>query len=171
VLSPTIDSPPTVSERKCRLVAIVPPASAGASFLPYPPGLKGTAYDKGGGPDWIEVMRHMATRLTWVDVGFQMDVFPSDAPASEISASAATADVFVAIGIKDVETAATLVDVLTTVPTGAALGCEGTSLDAQSRVVFQVRTTRPFFTHRSVSTFDRGAFQLTDERFGIARSR
>jgi hypothetical protein len=47
----------------------------------------------------------MATRLTWVDVGFQMDVFPSDAPASEISASAATADVFVAIGIKDVETA------------------------------------------------------------------
>jgi hypothetical protein len=113
----------------------------------------------------------MATRLTWVDVGFQMDVFPSDAPASEISASAATADVFVAIGIKDVETATTLVDVLTTVPTGAALGCEGTSLDAQSRVVFQVRTTRPFFTHRSVSTFDRAAFQLTDERFGIARSR
>jgi hypothetical protein len=52
------------------VVAIVPGQDA-LSFLPFPPGLP-SSYGLGDGPDWMEVMQHMALRLTWVDPGFAM---------------------------------------------------------------------------------------------------
>ena len=133
-MSPTLEVAPSASTpEKVHLVAIVPDAP---SFLPYPPGIPESYRPAGPGPDWLEVMSHMALRLTWVDPGFSMDVFLHDADPALIDASAARADVFVVVGVHDDALAARLADQLAAVPTGAALGCCD-ALDAQSRVVFQ----------------------------------
>ena len=139
-MSPTIENAAQLasSQRQTvKLVAIVPGQDT-TSFLPFPPGLP-EEYSKGAGPDWMEVMQHMALRLTWVDPGFAMDVFAHDAPIEQIRASAADADVFVVVGVRDETLAGELVSALAGVPTGAALGCCPT-LDDQSRVVFQPAT-------------------------------
>ena len=85
MLSPTLETDPALTApTKARLVAVVPGGGA-ASFLPYPPGLPEDARPAGAsGPDWMEVMSHMALRLTWVDPGFAMDVFAHDAPLEDI---------------------------------------------------------------------------------------
>jgi hypothetical protein len=80
----------------------------------------------------MEVMSHMALRLTWVDPGFAMDVFAHDAPLDAIQKSAANADVFVVVGVGDGALADALRDALAGVPTGAALGC-GAALTKESR--------------------------------------
>ena len=102
MLSPTLETDPALTaSTKARLVAVVPGGGA-ASFLPYPPGLPEDARPAGkSGPDWMEVMSHMALRLTWVDPGFAMDVFAHDAPLDAIVKSAANADVFVVVGVGD----------------------------------------------------------------------
>ena len=134
IMSPTLEVAPSASTpEKVHLVAIVPDAP---SFLPSPPGIPESYLPAGPGPDWMEVMSHMALRLTWVDPGFSMDVFLHDADPALIDVSAARADVFVVVGVRDDALAARLADQLAAVPTGAALGCCD-ALDAQSRVVFQ----------------------------------
>ena len=142
IMSPTLENAAVAGpspSTKVKLVSIVP-GQERTSFLPFPPGLpEAYSISNGPGPDWMEVMRHMALRLTWVDPGFAMDVFAHDAPMDQIRASAADADVFVTIGIKDETLGAELAEVLSVVPTGAALGCCST-LDDQSRVVFQPAT-------------------------------
>ena len=60
-------------------------------FPPLPPGIPESYRPAGPGPDWLEVMSHMALRLTWVDPGFSMDVFLHDADPALIDASAARA--------------------------------------------------------------------------------
>ena len=132
VLSPTlVDNPAEYADRKVKLVAIVP-GNGAKSFLPFPPGLP----QYGAGPDWMEVMRHMAMRLTWVDPGFSMDVFAHDAPMEDIKASARDADVFVCVDIQDKVLASDLASALSGVATGAALGCCDV-LEAETRVVYQ----------------------------------
>ena len=137
VLSPTLETDPALTaSTTARLVAVVPGGGA-ASFLPYPPGLPEDARPAGrSGPDWMEVMSHMALRLTWVDPGFAMDVFAHDAPLDAIVKSASSADVFVVVGVGDGALADALRDALAGVPTGAALGC-GAVLTKESRVAFQ----------------------------------
>ena len=138
-MSPTLENAAVAGRRppQVKLVSIVPGQED--LFPAIPPGLLRLTHSNGPGPDWMEVMRHMALRLTWVDPGFAMDVFAHDAPMDQIRASAADADVFVTIGIKDETLGAELAEVLSVVPTGAALGCCST-LDDQSRVVFQPAT-------------------------------
>jgi hypothetical protein len=141
-MSPTLESAtessPGAGGNPVKLVAVVPGGGA-PSFLPYPPGLPET-HRFGGpgtpGPDWMEVMSHMALRLSWTDPGFAMDVFAHDADADLIAASAADADVFVVLDVKDDRTCARLAELLAGVPTGAALGC-GPALEKTCRVVFQ----------------------------------
>jgi len=132
VISPTlVDNPADFTDRKVKLVAIVPGGGA-TSFLPFPPGLP----QYGPGPDWMEVMGHMAMRITWVDPGFSMDVFAHDAPMDDIKAAARDADVFLCVGIEDKALATDLAAALSGVATGAALGCHEV-LDAETRVVYQ----------------------------------
>jgi len=140
VISPTLETNPALTaSTKARLVAVVPGGGA-VSFLPYPPGLPEDARPagaaNGAGPDWMEVMSHMALRLTWVDPGFAMDVFSHDAPLEDIAKSAKNADVFIVVGVNDVQIATALRDVFASVPTGAALGC-CSLLTQESRVAFQ----------------------------------
>jgi len=116
---------------KVKVVAVVP--ATARSFLPYPPGLP---IDMGAGPDWMEVMQHMALRLTWADPGFALDVIPDDAPIERIRAAAMDADVFVVMGVQDPVVGKQIADALAGVPTGAALGC-CSALDGQSRIVYQ----------------------------------
>ena len=91
-----VDNPAEYADRKVKLVAIVP-GNGAKSFLPFPPACPSTARV----PDWMEVMGHIAMRLTWVDLGFSMDVFAHDAPMEDIKASARDADVFVCVDIQD----------------------------------------------------------------------
>ena len=132
VISPTlVDNPADFTDRKVKVVAIVPGGGA-TSFLLFPPGLP----QYGPGPDWMEVMGHMAMRITWVDPGFSMDVFAHDAPMDDIKAAARDADVFLCVGIEDKALATDLAAALSGVATGAALGCHEV-LDAETRVVYQ----------------------------------
>jgi len=67
-------------------------------------------------------MEHMATRLTWTDPGFNMEVYPSDTPIEKLRAAAADADVFVVLGVQEDGPAERIAMVLEGVPTGTALG-------------------------------------------------
>ena len=147
VISPTLEtSPALTTATKSRLVAVVPGGDA-ASFLPYPPGLPEEALaqllpsgESTHGPSWMEVMSHMAMRLTWVDPGFEMGVFAADADVEEIAKAAQNADVFITIGITDETFATQLKQTLAGVPTGAALGsCD--VLTQESRIQFQPVTS------------------------------
>ena len=119
MLSPTLETDPALTaSTKARVVSVVTGGGA-ASFLPYPPGLPEDARPGGAsGPDWMEVMSHMALRLTWVDPGFAMDVFAHDAPLEDIQKSAAIAVFFVVVGVGDGELSAALRDALPASPPG-----------------------------------------------------
>ena len=130
IMSPTLESAtessPGAGGNPVKLVAVVPGGARAVVLLPYPPGLPET-HRSGGpgtpGPDWMEVMSHMALRLSWTDPGFAMDVFAHDADLDLIAASAADADVFVVLDVKDDRTCARLAaELLAGVPTGAASG-------------------------------------------------
>jgi hypothetical protein len=142
VISPTLElNPALMTATTARLVAVVPGGDA-ASFLPYPPGLPREALPGGGknsGPDWTEVMSHMALRLTWVDPAFEMVVLPHDASVDEIAKAAENADVFIVVGVTDESNAKSLRQVFANVPTGAALGC-CEMLQNESRIAFQPLT-------------------------------